>query len=186
MKAIVIAALLLLVPVAVLAQPTMGLYFTYTPGNIYYYITDPPPQFFDGYIYAHNVDCYLSACEFQLVIGHPAITVQTTDYLPGSVTLGDPVNGVSITYWPPLDGWTPGYNLLCTVHFLATDYCLHCGGTLIDVPIVIGPHPDTGEIRGTCWPDNDIFQFIGLSAMICPCGTDTQEESWGAIKKMIE
>jgi hypothetical protein len=102
------------------------------------------------------------------------------------VNLGDPLIGVSITYWPPLDGWNPGYNLLCVLHFLAVDKCLQCGGTLIDVPIQIVPHPDTGMISGTCWPDNELFQFIGLTAIICPFGTATEESSWGAVKSMVE
>jgi hypothetical protein len=136
-------------------------------------------------VYGHNIECYLTAAEFQLTIGHPAIQLQGTEYLPGSVNLGDPLIGVSMTYWPPLDGWVPGYNLLCTLHFLAVDMCATCGGTLVNVPLTIGPHPDTGEIRGTCWPENDIFTFIGLSAIICPEGTATEDQSWGAIKSMM-
>jgi hypothetical protein len=185
MKAFLIAALVLLIPAVIAAQPTMGVYFTYAPFDIYY-SPSVPGESFDGYVYGHNIDCYLSACEFQLVIGHSSILLTGFDLLPGSVNLGLPLDGISISYWPPLDGWNPGYNLLCTFHFAALDVCDEFGGSLVNVPIQIGPHPDTGEIRGTCWPDQNIFQFIGLRSIICPFGTATEEQSWGAIKSMLD
>lgn len=186
MKAIIIAALVLLIPASILAQPTLGIFFTYEAFDIYYSPSSANEQF-DGYLYAHNVDCYLTAAEFQLVIGHPSIWLGSYDLIPGWINLGTPEDGISISGWPPLDGWTPGYNLLGVFHFLATEYC-ECfgGGTLAEVPIQIVPHPDTGIISGTCWPDNDLFAFVGLTSVICPVGTATEESSWGAIKSMVE
>jgi hypothetical protein len=185
MKAFLVAVLVLLIPAVIAAQPTMGIYFTHTPFNIYYSPTHMGEQF-DGYVYGHNIGCYLTACEFSLEIAHPAIQLTGFTLLPGSINLGDPLAGISITYWPPLDGWNPGYNLLCTLHFLAIEFCEEFGGTLVNVPIQIGPHPDTGEIRGTCWPDQNIFQFTGLTSIICPFGTAVEEQSWGAIKSMLD
>ena len=185
MKAFLIAALILLIPAVIAAQPTMGVYFTYTPFNIYYSPAGVP-DFFDGYVYGHNIDCYLSAFEYQLVIGHPAIQLQGFTLLPGWINLGDPLIGISVSGYPPLDGWNPGYNLLMTLHFLAVDQCILTGGTLVNVPLLIVPHPDTGIVGGTCWPDQIIFSFIGLTSVICPEGTATDEQSWGAIKSMME
>jgi hypothetical protein len=186
MKALTIIALvLLLLPATIMAQPTMGIYFTYTPFNLYYYPTYPG-ELFDGYVYVHNTDCYLTAAEFQVIIGHPAISVNSFTLLPGWINLGDPVAGISISGWPPLDGWNPGYNLIMTIKFLAIDYCMEFGGGIQDVPITIGPHPETGGVRGTCWPDNNLFPYIGLTAIICPFGTATEDASWGAIKSMLD
>ena len=185
MKIFFIGALVLLVPAAALTQPTMGVFFTYAPGNIYYSIMDGPPHLFDGYVYAHNLYCHLLSCEFQLVIENPAIMVQSTEYLQDSASIGEPTAGVSISYWPPLDGWSPGYNLLCILHLIAIDRCTSCGGTLVDVSIIISPHPDSGEILGTRWPTTDTFQFIGLTSIVCPGGAATNEPSWGAIKCMF-
>jgi hypothetical protein len=185
MKAFIITALVLLIPASILAQPTLGVYFTFEPFDIYYSPSYMGEQF-EGYLYGHHIDCYLTAAEFQMVIGHPSIQFTGFDLLPGWINLGDPLIGMSISGWPPLDGWNPGYNLLAVFHFLAIEYCECFGGTLSEVPIQIVPHPDTGMISGTCWPDNELFQFIGLTAIICPFGTATEESSWGAIKSMID
>lgn len=185
MKAFLIAALVLLVPAAIAAQPTMGVYFTYTPFNIYY-SPSYAGELFDGYVYVHNTDCYLTAAEFMVVIGHPNIQLTGFDLLPGWINLGSPLSGLSISGWPPLDGWNPGYNLICTLHFLAIEYCEVYGGTLVEIPIQIVPHPDTGRVAGTCWPDNYMFDYIGLTSKLCPFGTATEEQSWGAIKSMID
>ena len=185
MKALIIAALVLLIPASILAQPTLGIYFTYEPFNIYY-SPDHMGQQFDGYLYGHNIDCYLTGVEFQMVIGHPSIQFTGFELLPGWINLGDPLIGMSISGWPPLDGWNPGYNLLAKFKFLAIEFCDCYGGTLANVPIQIIPHPDTGAIMGTCWPDNNLFTFIGLTSMICPTGTATEESSWGAIKSLVE
>ena len=149
MKALIIAALVMLIPASILAQPTMGVYFSYEPFNIYYSPSYMGEQF-DGYLYVHNTDCYLTAVEFMMVIGHPGFQFTGFDLLPGWINLGDPLIGMSISGWPPLDGWIPGYNVLAVFHFLAIEYCDIYGGTLVDVPIQLVPHPDTGVISGTC------------------------------------
>jgi hypothetical protein len=185
MKSLIIAAIVLLVPAALLAVPTMGIYFTYEPGKIYYYPSYPAEQF-DGYIYVHNTACYLTAAEFQVVIGGPQIVVSGFELLPGWISLGDPIAGISITGWPPLDGWNPGYNLLMKLHLLALDMCQEYDGTIVNMPIYIGPHPDTGAVRGSCWPDNTLFNYIGLTSIFCPWPVAAEEKSWGAIKAMLD
>ncbi len=51
-------------------------------------------------------------------------------------------------------------------------------------PPMIGPHPDSGEIRGTFAPENELFPIVGLTSIICPELVGTQEESWGAIESL--
>lgn len=187
MKALtIIAVLLLVVPVAVAAQPTMGIYFTYTPYELYYY-PSAPGEIFTGYVYVHNTNCYLTAAEFMIVIGAPGVVPSGSfTLLPGWINLGDPFSGISISGWPPLDGWNPGYNLILTQDFLALDACVEFGGSVVNVPIQIVPHPDTGGIRGTCWPDNYLFDYVGFTSYVCPEGTATENKSWGAIKSMLD
>ena len=59
MRRIAIVVLALLVPAALTAAPTIGMYFSYSPEQMTY---NPTYQFemFDGYVYAHNTECYLS------------------------------------------------------------------------------------------------------------------------------
>jgi hypothetical protein len=189
MKMVILIAVLLLVPAMLCAQATMGVYFGYVPGLMVY---DPTPfSFFDVFIYVHNSNVYVTAVEYQLQTptdpGHVSLQISSVSYPENySVSLGDPFNGHSITYWPPLDGWSPGYNELCKLECFTTEPCLDEGGTLIEYFMVIGPHPETGEIKGTYWPGNLPFPIIGLTSKVCPEEpVGVEEESWGAIKAMF-
>ena len=55
---------------------------------------------------------------------------------------------------------------------------------LADYPIVIGPHPGSGELWGTFYPDNETFPIIGLTSTLCPEFVGVESTSWGAIKSL--
>lgn len=64
-------------------------------------------------------------------------------------------------------------------------YFGYAPGAMIDYEIVVGPHPDSGFLRGTYAPDNDFFDIIGLTSKLCPEEpVAVEEESWGAVKSM--
>jgi hypothetical protein len=90
----------------------MGIYFTYNPTQMHY---NPMPfEQFYAYPYAHHTECYLSAAESALEL--PPGVILAGYYLPaGTLQLGSLPAGLSVAYWPPMDGWNPGYNLLCTI-----------------------------------------------------------------------
>jgi hypothetical protein len=181
MRAATLAILILLLPAALLAVPTMGVYF-HNGGQMTY----SPVQFeqFEAYVYEHNAQCYLDAAEFEIC--YPPGIVQIGFEIPvGSLSLGDPDTGVSITYWPPRDGWNPGYNLLCTLKLMAVDFCHSEGGGMADAHIVIVPDHAVDHIYGSCWPDNYLFDYVGLTSIFCPTCIGTESKSWGAIKSLF-
>ncbi|MBN1163013.1 MAG: hypothetical protein JXB45_00405 [Candidatus Krumholzibacteriota bacterium] len=93
--------------------------------------------------------------------------------------MGDPWLGHSITYYPPLTGYPTGCDLICSYTCMTLVDC-H------DMPyyqIQVGPHPDTGELRGTYSPNAEFFDITGLTSVLC-VETDAQDSSWGAIKSM--
>jgi hypothetical protein len=183
MRAAVLAMVVLLLPAALIAGPTMGVYFTDTPSLMEYYPT--PFERFAGYIYAHNTACFLDAVEFALEIPD-GIAVFGYTLPAGALTLGDLPMGLSVALWPPMDGWNPGYNLLCTVDFLAIRSCFYKGKLdLVDAPLRVVAHPATGLIQGSCWPENYLFRYTGLTSIICPVYMGTKESSWGAIKNLF-
>jgi hypothetical protein len=189
MKRALVIALMLLIPAAAFAQPTVGVYFDegVPPGTMSSDVLPATPL--TGYIYAHAVGCYMTAFEYMLSTAAPLNVVNLAFPPQYTVDFGDPLNGHSIAYYPPLNGYVPGYNFLVAIDFLAlplTEGCLWLGGTIIDSPLAIIGHPDTGEIRGTCDPDQTIFQFIGLTSTLCPDYIATKEESWGAIKALYK
>jgi hypothetical protein len=176
MRAAIIAMMILLLPAALFAGPTMGVYFTYAPTQMHY----SPMQFeqFYGYIYAQNTACFLTAAEFALEIPPGVVLMGTT--LPGDyVTLGSLPAGFSMAIWPPMDGWS--YNLLATVTFMALNTC----DTMVDAPVRVIAHPDAGLIQGACFPENNLFQYTGLTSIFCPYQVGVQETNWGAIKSLF-
>lgn len=191
MKRVLLITVVLLLPAILAAQPaTMGVFFDLIPGSM----ADWPMPFvaFEVYVYMHNAGYYVTAVEYQLLTptdpGHVGYGISSVDYPPEySIHLGDPFIGHSITYWPPLDGYSPGYNLLCKIMGFTTLPC-SCEeepAGLCNYWLVIGPHPDTGECKGTYWPDNLPFPIVGRTSVICGEPVAVEEESWGAIKAMF-
>jgi hypothetical protein len=185
-RVLLVMALALLVPAMLNAQATMGVYFDPWPGKMHI----SPPAFtpFDAWLYLHNANLPVTAVEYQLQTPMDpthslfSLTVQGYPDLY-SIHMGDPWNGHSIAFWPYLNGYTPGYNLLCKfMCFLPIDACWDMGGAIADYPVIVGPHPDSGYVRGTYYPNNDPFPIIGLTSIVCPYLIATEESSWGAIK----
>jgi hypothetical protein len=184
MRAALIALVVLLLPAA-LSAGTMGLYFTYTPVQMTY--SPGPYEEFTAYVYLHNMECYVDAAEFKLNL--PAgISMSTFELPEGSLNLGDPIVGLSATYWPPLNGFYPGYDLLCTVYLYASRWCTGTSTHYLAPNSVaaIVPEPEAGRLAVTCWPDNNIVDVTGLISYFCPEQIGTQDKSWGAIKSLYD
>jgi hypothetical protein len=193
MRAALIALVVLLLPAALFAG-TVGIWFQVTPGGYRSGGMDYSPaahESFKAYVYVDNAGCYLNGVEFAVTPLPPTVYYDGMTVPEGSLFIGDPVTqgGVSITYFPPLNGYFPGYNLLCVLDFTAEeDWCLcgHPAGNLLNVPLQVVPHIETGMIRGACFPGGELIEFIGLKSVICPelpIGVKTQ--SWGAIKSLF-
>jgi hypothetical protein len=43
----------------------------------------------------------------------------------------------------------------------------------------------TGLDQGSCWPDNNLFEFTGLTSVLCPSEFAVQAKTWGSIKSMF-
>ena len=183
-RALLILVAAILIPGIVNAQPTVGVFFE-TPGSIYYY--PETNEVFKAYIYLHNAEYYVTGFEYQLLTPmdptHDMLWLQSVQ-LPDNSTLqiGSPYSGHSVTYWPPINGFLPGYSLMVTLSFYVPAGCGPEG--IEDYPMVIGPHPVSGELFCTYSPNNDYFYPIGLTAILCPVGTSVREDSWGAIKSL--
>jgi hypothetical protein len=181
MRAALIAMMILLIPAALFAGPTMGVYFTYN-GNQMHYNPMPHEEFY-GYVYSQGSGCYLNAVEFALALP-PGIVIMDWTVPAGALTLGGLPQGLSVAYFPPMDGFSQS-NLLVTIHFVALDWCYTYGGTMVDAPLVVTAHPDTGLIQGSCFPENYLFEYTGLTSIFCPELYGVQETNWGAIKSLF-
>lgn len=177
-RVLLTVAVALLIPSILMAAPaTVGVYFdgklTYTPTGV--------GHPFVGALYIVQSDYYMTGLEYKLYTPGYDFIITGVTYPPNhSLDLGDPMNGHAITYWPPLTGYPDGYDLLVTYDCVVVVPCSQATNYTIEV----GPHPDSGFLRGTYAPDNNFFDIIGLTSYICPEGVGTEEESWGAIKSM--
>jgi hypothetical protein len=188
MRAAIIAMLILMLPAALLAGQTMGVYFTGAPGQMWY--SPAPFEYFKGYLYGHALNCQVSAIEFGLAMP-PGIILSNPDPLnptavlevpETSVVMGSLPYGVSVSYFPPLNGYYPGYNLLGAIWILALPDLI-CEGQ--NLPLQVIPHGDTGMLHEACYPENYLQPVIGLTSIICPDVIATEETSWGAIKSLF-
>ena len=177
-RVLLTVAVALLIPSILMAAPaTIGVYFegslAYTP--------DSPTQPFLGSLYITQSDYYVTGVEYSLIVPDVNFIISGYNYPPShALSLGDAFNGHSITYWPPLTGYPTGYDLLVNYECHLVVPC----GVATNYTIQVGPHPDSGYLRGTYTPDNEFFELIGLTSWLCPEGVATEEESWGAIKSM--
>lgn len=189
MKRLLFTLFIVLFASTSLAAATLGLYFDLWPGTMAYAPPpEPIPSFFDVYLYLHASNYYVTALEYQITTPldpthafFVIISVSLADQ--AVVTLGSPWEGHSIAFWPPLDGYNPGYNMICKFKCMGL---APCHGVLADYPIVIGPHPDSGELWGAFYPDNETFPIIGLTSILCPDMIGVQDTNWGSIKSLYK
>jgi hypothetical protein len=190
-KVLLLLIAALMIPGLLSAATTMGVYFE-GPGQMTYspaVLTE-----FDAYLYLHNADYYVTAVEYFLSTPddptHALVLLIGTSYPDNmSVEFGDPfdlVQGHNISYWPPLNGFVPGYNLMCTYTFLMLEPCWDQGGGIMNYRLVVIENPSSGYLRGTYHPDNLTFPIIGLTSYLCPFEIGVEEQSWGAIKSLFK
>jgi hypothetical protein len=157
---------------AAAAQPiTLGVYFDpdqhvmgaypeiFTPFNAYLILEDAPYD--------------VTGVEFSLQTTHDpyhTMLVLLGFSFPQENTLhiGDPFSGIAIVYWPPLDGLANDRLLVCTLEFFLFEPCYCHDGSTMDYPIAIGPNPYSGGLYGSFAPDNELFEIIGLTSLLCP------------------
>ena len=188
MKTVLLTLAIVLFASTALGAATMGLYFDYWPGRMAYAPPPDPVSFFDIYMYLHVAPYYVTALEYRITT--PSDPVHQFFAITGvqlpentSVSLGDPFSGHSVAFWPPINGYDPGYNLVCTYHCVMLAPCYIA---LHDYPLVVGAHPDSGELRGAYYPNMDLFPIIGLTSILCPEFVGVEDKSWGAIKSLYK
>jgi len=168
--------------------PTVGVY---NAGKLHYTpVWDVSTSVqFEMELYIVQDELFVTAIEYALYVPDDPVGPPTPAYFailgvtypPNHVLeMGDVWLGHSITYWPPFTGYPTGYDLLCTYTCMTLVPC----DDMWNYRLVVGPHPDTGELRGTYAPNAEFFDIIGLTTYICPYDIGVKEESWGAIKSM--
>jgi hypothetical protein len=178
-RVLLTVAVALLIPgLLMAADATMGVYF-----NGLLHTTPTPFVPFNGYLFLVQSDYFVTAVEYQLVISNPNFIITGTSYPSNfSIENGDPLSGHSIAFWPPMTAYPDGMDLLATYSCMTLADC----SMMPNTTLTVGPHPVSGELRGTYSPDNELFPIVGLTSFICPDGVANEDASWGAIKSLYE
>jgi hypothetical protein len=178
-RVLLTVAVALLIPGLLSAAPaTLGVYFGGTLG------ADPAPfSAFTAELVLVQSDYFVTAVEYQLVVPDGNFVITGVSY-PSNFAIenGSPLAGHSIAFWPPMTGYPDGYDVLATYECLTLEGC----EAMPNYPLTVGPHPDSGELRGTFSPENATFGIIGLTTYLCSDGVANEDASWGAIKSLFE
>jgi hypothetical protein len=193
-RVLLTVAVALLIPGVLMAQaepPYMGLYYdgvhSVTPAGF------GPFETFKVYLVLvqwHGY--YVKGVEFALytpdddTYGTPRRIVIDNAIMPSNfqISTGNSIwTDMAYTYYPPFTGYPDGFDVLATYECWMTHECYT--ENLWNYRVVVGPNQDSGYLRGTEGPANELFDIRGLTFYLCPEGPiATEEESWGAIKAM--
>ncbi len=181
-RMILVFAIIALIPGMLMAYASLGIYHE---GKLYYH-PDAPFTVFPLHLYIVHTEHFVTAVEYQLQTPsdgeHLNFIVISVSYPPNqSISLGDPFGGHSIAFWPPCTGYPHGYDILATYTCMVLVPC----DAMLEYPLVIGPHPDTGELRGTFTPDNEMFGIVGLTTILCGDAMPVDGDSWGSVKALF-
>lgn len=123
-----------------------------------------------------NFNTFMSAIEY--AINYPASMTWVSDYATPPVTLGTTPTGIT-SGWPlPLNGFNP-------IVFTKVLFMWNCSGCTSDnQPVDVVPHPVSGFVRGTDFPNYDIVDAIGMRSLVCAT-VPVEETTWGQVKALF-
>jgi hypothetical protein len=181
-KAMVTIAVVLVAFAALNVQaqttPTVGVYFDQA-----YTVMQKPcvgPNVMDyAYVVAFNFDAFLTAIEYK--ISYPASMDFVADLDIPPVTIGNSETGISMGFGTPQNGFSPV--LVQRIAFIWM--CNGCEPAIEDDPIVVEPHPESGFVRATNFPDFEFIDAVGMTSLVCAT-VPVNETTWGKVKSLYE
>ncbi|UCG53441.1 MAG: hypothetical protein JSW58_07765 [Candidatus Latescibacterota bacterium] len=129
-----------------------------------------------AYVVAMDFAQFISGVEYSIV--YPASMIWLADLDTPPVTVGSTPTGISEAWAIPQDG-VNGF-LVARIQFQ-----WNCNGcTVENDPVQVRPHPMTGKVRATNFPDYDFIDATGMTALVCST-VATDETTWSRIKAMF-
>lgn len=129
------------------------------------------------YVVCHNFDILMQALEFQIT--YPAELPWIADKPQGQystpLVIGDSPTGIALS-WPVREDATRDE---CPLQVIVQWNCTDCSTS--NIPIVVGPNPQSGQLRAIEWQTYRVVPGIGMTSLICPT-VAVQESTWGKIK----
>jgi hypothetical protein len=181
-----VAAILIIPGMVMAANATLGVYVD--QGKLY--ASPPSGTQFTAYLYIVEDEYQVSGVQYMLDYDATKLILVSTEYPWNYVqSIGTPQTGVASTYNPPVSTYPYGYAWLAKFTFMLINPCEQ----VKDVTISVVGNPDPGledpvlgSLLGIYPPNYDLFPIDGLTTTLCPLSTDSEQESWGAIKSMYK
>jgi len=173
MMAAIIAVMLL--PGLVQAQtPWVGVFFEDTLHDMQ--MNCPGMGIVDTvFVVAGNFNAWLSGIEYK--IDYPTQLGWISDFDTPAVTLGTTPTGISQGWGIPVNAFAP----VVVTKVLVQWNCVDCVSP--DIPVDVVPHPESGFVRATDFPDYEFINGVGLRSLICST-VPTEETTWGQVKSL--
>jgi hypothetical protein len=131
------------------------------------------------YVVAINFDMWMSAIEYS--IDYPPSVSWFADVPNSPLNIGNTPGGVATTWNLPQNAFAPLGVMNVIVEWNFND----CGPPNAGNYITVKPHPVTTFLRAARWPDNVLFEGIGLASVVCPV-VPVEEKTWGGVKALYD
>lgn len=148
---------------------------------------EPPGAILDTlYVVASGFNMAMASIEYRIDLS-PQLWF-SGDIVPAGVAEGFSIDGIRISFATPADA--TGQLLVQKIEFIYG--CQGCRDykhpiSIMDVPLRVLPHPESGKIQAFRWPDMAAVEAVGLPAILCPrIGVPIEGSTWGAIKSLYQ
>lgn len=128
-----------------------------------------------AFVVAKNFEAWIVGIEF--AIQYPVSIPFFADTDTPLLTMGNTASGITMVWQIPLNGYMPVK--LCTIYY-------RCNNCLPDTPIRVVPHPVSGFVRATRYPDLAFIEAIGWTSIFCPDIIPVEKTTWGTVKALYQ
>jgi hypothetical protein len=177
------AAFVSIAAIGAMAQPVPFVQFYFDENHTMTAMDCPGPSSTPetGYIVAVNFNVFFTAIEYSVAYPPSMVFVADVRVNANQLNIGNSASGISSAWSLPMAGFNP-IRILEVLYMWNCDDCYDAQNQ----PIVVGPYPISGLLRYTRWPDNVLFDAVGMTSLVCPGPVPTEETSWGGIKALYE
>jgi len=134
-----------------------------------------PSTMDSAFVVAKNFNIWMVGIEF--AIEYPASVSWIADTDTPELVIGTSPSGISMAWQTPKNA----YDTLKIMKILY--FCNSCPD---DTPIRVIPHPVSGYVRATEYPDLDYVYAIGWTSIFCPNLIPVENTTWGNVKSMYQ
>lgn len=129
------------------------------------------------YVVANNFGIFMIGLEYQITYP-PVMAFIGDNPTNGALELGNSAAGHALTWPIPQNAFGPFVANIVDFLWL----CDGCDGNTY--PVVVGPNPQSGLVRGVEWQTINEVIGVGMTSLVCPGTVSNEESTWGKVKAL--